>query len=168
MAAQYPVARGVNLGRLASVPMQSAHDRLWSAIADGREGILSTVGADGTPHMTNVFYLADESSTGDRVIRVSTTSLRAQGKNVLARPRAALHVAGADFFDFAVAQGSVSVAQPQAVGDDATDELFDVHRRLKARVSKRPGFDERMIADRRMVLRIAVTRVYGLHHPAVR
>jgi hypothetical protein len=115
--------------------------------------------------MTNVYYLADETPAGARVILVSTTSLRAQGRNVLTRPHAALHVAGATFFDFAVAQGTVSVAQARSAGDDATDELFDVHRRLKARVSQRPKFDERMIADRRMVLRIAVTRVYGLQHP---
>lgn len=144
--------------------MTPATDALWSAIATGRGAILSTVDADGMPHMTNVYYLVDESATGERVIRVSTTSLRAQGKNLLARPRAALHVAGADFFNFAVAQGDVSVAQAQTVGDEATDELFDVHSRLQSRTPQRPRFDEKMIADRRMVLRIAVTRVYGLQH----
>jgi PPOX class probable F420-dependent enzyme len=144
--------------------MTPASDALWSAIATGRDAVLSTVDADGTPHMTNVYYLVDESAAGERVIRVSTTSLRAQGRNLLARPRAALHVAGQDFFNFAVAQGDVSVAQAQTVGDEATDELFDVHSRLQSRTPERPRFDEKMIADRRMVLRIAVTRVYGLQH----
>jgi PPOX class probable F420-dependent enzyme len=144
--------------------MTHTNDALWSAITAGRDAVLSTVGTDGTPHMTNVYYLVDESATGERVIRVSTTSLRAQGRNVLARPQAALHVAGGDFFNFAVAQGDVSVAQAQVVGDAATDELFDVHSRLQGRIPERPRFDEKMIADRRMVLRIAVTRVYGLQH----
>jgi PPOX class probable F420-dependent enzyme len=144
--------------------MTPANDTLWSTIAAGRQAILSTVDADGMPHMTNVYYLIDQSATGERFVRVSTTSLRAQGRNGLARPRAALHVAGGDFFDFAVAQGDVSVAQARAVGDAATDELFDVHSRLQGRIPERPRFDEKMIADRRMVLRIAVTRVYGLQH----
>jgi PPOX class probable F420-dependent enzyme len=133
-------------------------------IAAGRHAVLSTVGADGTPHMTNVYYVADVSDTGVRVLRVSTTSVRAQGRNVLARPHAALHVAGNDFFNFAVAQGEVTVAQATAVGDDATDELYDVHSRLKGSRPERPRFDEGMIADRRMVLRVNVRRVYGLQH----
>lgn len=145
--------------------MTTSPDELWSAIADGREAVLGTVDADGMPHMTNVYYVVDETTAGGRIIRVSTTSARAQGRNALGQPHAALYVAGGDFFNFTVAQGEVSAAEARTAGDDATDELYEVHRRLKPRLPDRPEFDHRMIADRRMVLRINVSRVYGLRHP---
>jgi PPOX class probable F420-dependent enzyme len=133
-------------------------DQLWRLVVEGRNGILATINGDGTPHMSNIYYLADPRS---RTIRISTTTDRAKGRNLLRDPRAALHVSGADFVHFAVAQGGATLAIAKEPGDAATDELFEVHSALGA-VSDRSGFDEEMVANRRMVVRLSVDRLYGL------
>lgn len=133
-------------------------DDLWQLIRSGRNGIMATINPDGSPHLSNVYYLAD---TSERAVRISTTTVRAKGRNLLRDPRAALHVSGPDFFHFAVAEGDVSLAIARQPGDAATNELFEVHALLGA-ASDREGFDEKMIAEGRMVVRMAVTRLYGL------
>ncbi|MGR7000935.1 hypothetical protein ACU686_27475 [Yinghuangia aomiensis] len=78
--------------------------------------------------------------------------------------RAVLRIGGPDFFTFAVAEGAVSVAVPTAVGDAVMDELYGVHAVFNG-AADRPRFDERMLRDGRMIVRIAVTRLYGLIPP---
>jgi PPOX class probable F420-dependent enzyme len=130
-------------------------DDLWRLLVEGRDGIVATINGDGTPHMSNVYYLCDPAS---RTIRFSTTTDRTKGRNLLRDPRAALHVSGANF---AVAQGGVTLAVAEVPGDAATDELFEVHGALGA-AGDRSGFDEEMIAEHRMVVRLSVDRLYGL------
>lgn len=138
-----------------------SQDALWAVVADRRQGVLATVGHDGTPHLSNVHYVCDAAT---RTVRISTTAGRVKGRNVLRDGRAVLHVGGADFFTFAVAEGAVTVAVPTAPGDAAMDELYGVHAVFNGE-AERPRFDERMLRDRRMVVRIAVTRLYGLIPP---
>ncbi|NUP31194.1 MAG: TIGR03618 family F420-dependent PPOX class oxidoreductase [Streptomycetaceae bacterium] len=130
-------------------------------MADRRQGVLATVGRDGTPHLSNVHYVCDAEA---RILRISTTAGRAKGRNLLRDGRAVLHVGGPDFFTFAVAEGVVTVAVPTAVGDPVTDELYGVHAVFNG-AAERPRFDERMLRDGRMIVRIAVTRLYGLIPP---
>ena len=131
---------------------------LWRLVSQGRNGIVATINDDGTPQMTNVYYVSNPS---DRTIRFSTTTDRAKGRNLLRDPRAALHVAGDDFVHFAVAQGGVSLGIARQPGDAAVDELYEVHSALGA-VADRSGFDEEMIAHHRMVVRLRVDKLYGL------
>ena len=133
-------------------------DRMWEIIGGSRDGVLATVRRDGMPHLSNVYYLSDRST---ETVRLSTTTDRAKGRNLLRDPRAALYVAGEDFVKFAVAEGPVSLAIAEESGDAAIDELFEVHRALGA-ATDRSGFDDDMIANRRMVVRLRVERVYGL------
>ena len=132
--------------------------RLWQIIEDNRDGVLATIRANGTPHLSNVYYLADAAS---RTIRLSTTTDRVKGRHLLRDPRASLYVAGSDFLKFAVAEGPVSLMIAKEPGDAANNELFEVHRRLGA-ASDRAGFDDEMISNNRMVVRLHVERVYGL------
>ena len=132
-------------------------DQFWQIIAGGRNGILATVNEDGTPQLSNIYYLADTAASR---IRFSTTTTRTKGRNLVRFPRAALHVAGKDFYNFAVAEGAVSLAIARARDDAAVDELFEVHSALGA-TADRNGFGEKMLADHRMVATIDVTRVYG-------
>ena len=132
--------------------------RLWEIIRGKRDGVLAVIGTGGMPHLSNVYYLVDPSSD---TIRMSTTTVRAKGRYLLRDPRAALYVAGADFLKFTVAEGPVSLAIAEQPGDAAIDELFEVHQMLGA-ASDRAGFDDEMIANHRMVVRLHVERVYGL------
>ena len=134
-----------------------SESELWRIIEGGRNGVVATVGADGTPQLSNIYYLADAAAG---LIRFSTTAARAKGRNLQRVPRAALLVAGKDFFNFAVAEGDVSLAVARAPDDAAVDELYEVHRALGA-VTDRAGFGEKMVADRRLVASIHVTHLYG-------
>jgi PPOX class probable F420-dependent enzyme len=136
----------------------TTEEALWEIIAGEQHGILATIGADGSPHMSNVFYVCDLSS---RLIRVSTTTVRVKGRNLQRDPRAALHVSGQDFFNFAVAEGTVSLAMIQKPDDPSVDELSELRAAL-GMVSDLDRSGEQMVADHRMVVRLAVRTVYGL------
>jgi PPOX class probable F420-dependent enzyme len=132
-------------------------EELWQTIDGGRNGIVATVNQDGTPQLSNIYFLADPSA---RLIRFSTTTVRTKGKNLLRTPRAALYAAGKDFFNFAVAEGSVSLAIARKPDDTAVQELFEVHSALGV-ASDLAGFGEEMVAAHRMIATIHVARVYG-------
>jgi PPOX class probable F420-dependent enzyme len=132
-------------------------DELWRIISNGRNGIFATTNADGSPQLSNIYYL---SSSKEREIRFSTTTVRMKGRNLLRDPRAALHVSGENFLNFAVASGNVSMAIPRDPDDPAVDELFVIHEALGA-APDRTGFGEKMIAANRMAVRLTVKRLYG-------
>jgi PPOX class probable F420-dependent enzyme len=132
-------------------------EALWKIISASRNGVLATVGHDGLPQLSNVYYLVDASSG---VVRFSTTTRRVKGRNLQRDPRAVLHVAGRDFLNFAVAEGRASLSIAQEAGDEAIGELYDVHCALGA-ARDRTGFDAQMIADNRMAVRVDVEKVYG-------
>jgi PPOX class probable F420-dependent enzyme len=132
-------------------------DQLWQMIAGTREGILATISSTGAPQLSNVYFLSDPPS---RTIRLSTTTVRTKGRNLLRDPRATLHISGKDFLNFAVAEGGVTLSIPTQPDDAAVDELFEIHSALGAAPERR-GFGEQMIAAHRMVVRLAVTGVYG-------
>jgi PPOX class probable F420-dependent enzyme len=143
------------------VTLSALDPKLWEIVSSGRNGILATINPDGTPQLSNVYYLSDRAR---RQIRLSTTTGRTKGRNLLRDPRATLHVSGKDFFNFAVVQGAVTLAIPRDPDDTAVDELFEVHASLGA-ASDRSGFGEKMLADGRMVVRLEIARMYGQIRP---
>jgi PPOX class probable F420-dependent enzyme len=143
------------------------HERaaeLWRILANSRNGILATIGSDGGPHLSNIYYLFDAPS---RTALFSTTTVRVKGRNLLRDPRATLHVSGRDFFNFAVATGPASISVPQTPDDDAVELLYRIHEWMGA-TSERNGFGEQMLADHRMAVELRVERLYGqiLDRPA--
>jgi PPOX class probable F420-dependent enzyme len=136
-----------------------SEDELWSLIAERQQGVLATIKGDGAPQMSNVLYVAENAT---RIIRISTTADRAKGRNLARDPRASLHVGGDDFWHYAVGEGAVHLSDvARAPGDAATDELFAVHSAFYGSV-ERSGFDEEMIANRRLVVRLHVSHLYGV------
>ncbi|HSA51026.1 MAG TPA: pyridoxamine 5'-phosphate oxidase family protein, partial [Yinghuangia sp.] len=101
-----------------------SQEALWEMVAGAREGVLATIGRDGLPHLSNVYYVPETGPDGSRIIRISTTTVRAKGRNLLRDPRAVLHVAGRDFFNFTVAEGTVSLGEAKVPGEPAIDELY--------------------------------------------
>jgi PPOX class probable F420-dependent enzyme len=132
-------------------------DQLWQIISSERNGVLATTNADGSPHLSNIYYVSEPA---DRVVRFSTTSDRVKGRNLLRDPRAALHVSGKNFLNFAVATGSATLSVALAPDDPAINELFEIHEALDAG-PVREGFGEAMVAAGRIAVRLSVMRLYG-------
>ena len=132
-------------------------EALWKIVSSERNGILATIGEDGIPQLSNIYFLSDAST---RLIRFSTTTDRVKGRNLLRDPRASLHVAGSNFFNFAVVAGSTSSAVAQDPDDDAVEKLFEIHTELGA-ASERAGFGEEMLANHRMAVELHVEHIYG-------
>ena len=133
--------------------------KLLGLVASHRQGVLATVAADGRPQLSNVLYVWDAER---RTARISTTADRAKAANLRRDPRAALHVPGRHFWQFAVAEGPVTLSDVAAEpGDPATRELLELHGAFYGK----PGEDtffQQMIAARRLVVRLHVHRVYGV------
>jgi PPOX class probable F420-dependent enzyme len=137
----------------------ASEDDLWRLVVGGRQGVLATVARDGRPQLSNVLYLADAAS---RVIRISTTARRVKARNLARDPRAALHVGGGDFWQYAVAEGTAARSAVASVpDDDACRELLAVHSAFYG--EQEPGaFCGEMIANSRLVVRLQVTHLYGV------
>jgi PPOX class probable F420-dependent enzyme len=136
-------------------------ERLLSLVADStaRQAVLATLAADGRPQLSNVLYGWD---AAERTARISTTADRVKARNVRRDPRAALHVSGDHFWQYAVAEGAVTVSEVAAApGDPAVRELLALHTVFYGTLDE-DKFAAQMITARRLVVRLHVSRIYGI------
>jgi PPOX class probable F420-dependent enzyme len=134
-------------------------ERLLGLITGSRQGVLATIAADGRPQLSNVLYVWDEA---ERIARISTTADRIKARNLRRDPRAALHVSGDHFWQFAVGEGAVTLSEVAAEpGDAAGRELLALHGPHYGAIDE-DAFYPQMIAARRLVVRLHVSRVYGI------
>ena len=135
-------------------------DRLLAVLADRHHGVVVTLKKDGRPQLSNVSYTFDPER---RLIRVSITDGRAKTKNLRRDPRVSFYVSTPDFRSYVVAEGKAELTPVTKSTDDATaDELVDVYRAIAGEHPDWDEYREAMVADDRLVLRIPVTRVYGM------
>ncbi|MFI0241947.1 TIGR03618 family F420-dependent PPOX class oxidoreductase [Streptomyces sp. NPDC016845] len=138
-------------------PRSLTEPELSKILEDGRFGTLASVRSTGHPHLSTVLY---HWSSAERLLRVSTTQDRLKPRHYRADPHAALHV-GRDDFTFAVAEGEAEVTPPStSPGDAVGSELLAVARQFVADGAEEEFYAE-MVAERRVVIRIKVTRLYG-------
>jgi PPOX class probable F420-dependent enzyme len=136
-------------------------ERLLSLVADSntRQAVLATLAGDGRPQLSNVLYVWD---AAERAARISTTADRVKARNVRRDPRAALHVSGDHFWQYAVAEGAVTVSEVAAApGDAAVRELLAMHSVFYGTLDE-DKFAAQMITARRLVVRLHVSRIYGI------
>lgn len=139
--------------------MSPSAEQLWQLVTSRRQGVLATINDDGSPQLSNVLYVAE---AADRVVRISTTADRVNAHNLCRDPRAALHVAGDNFWQYAVAHCTSTLsAVAAALGDAATEQLVTVHSEFYGELD-RHAFDEEMIASKRLVATLRVTRLRGV------
>ncbi|HEY3942810.1 MAG TPA: PPOX class F420-dependent oxidoreductase [Acidimicrobiales bacterium] len=123
------------------------------------QGVLTTLRADGRPQLSNILYAFD----GDEA-RISITASRAKTKNLRRDPRGSLYVPGESFWAFVVLDGPVTLSPVAAeVDDDTVEQLVTLYRDLRG--EDHPDWDEyrrSMVADGRLVARLAATSAYGL------
>lgn len=127
-------------------------------LRDQQFGVLAAVRSTGHPHLSTVLYRWDEE---ERVLRLSSTADRLKTRILRRNPHASLHVRGDDIWSFAVAEGVAEVSEPTTEAGDRTGREL---------LSLTPGFDdpaaeraflEEAVAERRVVIRIRVSRLYG-------
>jgi PPOX class probable F420-dependent enzyme len=137
----------------------SDQDALAALVASRSQGILAAVKRDGHPHLSNVLYVWDAQ---ERVARVSTTAGRVKARVLRRDPHAALHVSGDHFWRFAVAEGTAELSGVATEpGDGACRELLELHSAFYGDLEE-DAFFAQMIAAERLVVRLRVTRLYGV------
>jgi PPOX class probable F420-dependent enzyme len=135
------------------------------ALASSRRlGALAALKRDGRPQLSMVnFHLTPDTPHGP-VARVSVVDGRAKVANLLRDPRASLLVTSQDGWSYAVLEGLAEFsAVAQAEDDDTVEELVELYRSIRG--EDHPDWDDyrrAMVADGRRILRLPVSRVYGL------
>ena len=128
-------------------------------LADVRQAVLITLKRDGRPQSSNIVAAVG----ADGIVRISNTADRAKYPNLTRDPRASVHVNRADFWAYAVIEGTVELSPVAADPGDATvDELVELYRSLSG---EHPNWDEyraAMVRDRRLVVRLHPERAYGI------
>jgi len=133
----------------------SPHDLL----AGSRLGVLATIKSDGRPQLSPVLPFYDPQSG---TLYVSMTEGRAKTANLRRDPRAALEVTSGDGRSWATAEGAVTLTGPSTdPRGPEVEALVDYSRRASG---EHPDWDEYrsvMVAERRVLMAMAVERVYG-------
>lgn len=141
-------------------PRSLTDDELSKLLAAQRFGALATSGSGGPPRMSTVAYTWDPEH---RVVRIATVADRPNARRLRRDPRCALYVASDDFWSFVVAEGEAELSpvstQP---GDEVGLELLAMQPPF-ADPADELTFLQQMAADRRMVVRLPVTRLYGAY-----
>ncbi|MBW8485635.1 PPOX class F420-dependent oxidoreductase [Actinomadura parmotrematis] len=131
--------------------------RLAELVGSRDLGVLATLKRDGRPQLSTINY-----HYADGLVRVSITADRAKYRNLLRDPRASLHVQAPDGWSWAVAEGVADLTPPAADPHDPTvEELVAVYRAIRGEHPDWDDYRRAMVADRRVVLRLPVDRLYG-------
>ncbi|GAA1872451.1 PPOX class F420-dependent oxidoreductase [Actinomadura bangladeshensis] len=139
-------------------PKPVGEDELSRILGEQRFAVLATNKKNGHPHVSTVVYTWDP---GERVVRISTTAGRAKVKQLRRDPRAALHASSPDHLSFAVAEGTAALSEiSERPGDAAGRELLAMTPGFPDPADEQ-AFLKQMVADRRLVIRLHVTRLYG-------
>jgi PPOX class probable F420-dependent enzyme len=132
----------------------------WTLFGTTSVGALTTLKRDGRPQLSNVVFAYDPAT---RVALISVTDDRAKTRNLRRDPRASLYVTTPDFRSYAVGEG---VAELGAVttdpGDEAAEQLVEYYRVLSGEHPDWAEYRAAMVADRRLLVRLPLTRAYGL------
>jgi PPOX class probable F420-dependent enzyme len=143
-------------------PASLGDEELSDLLAGQRFGALATLQPDGRPHLSTVAYGWDPAR---RVVRISTVAGRLKVRHLHKDPRCSLYVASADFRSFAVAEGLAELSPVSTEpGDEVSRELLSIREPL-ADPAAEQAFLRRLTADRRLVIRIRVSRLYGTALP---
>ncbi|WP_329297632.1 TIGR03618 family F420-dependent PPOX class oxidoreductase [Streptomyces sp. NBC_00659] len=139
-------------------PRSLSDEALSSLLGRQQFGTLATVKRSGHPHLTTMVYSWDPEA---RIVRFSTTADRVKVRHLRRNPRAALHVPGGDVWSFAVAEGETVVSESTTVPGDAVGlELLGMIPKA-ARPEDEDTYLEELVAERRVVIRLKVDRLYG-------
>lgn len=133
-------------------------DELSTLLAKQQFGALATNQASGHPQLSTVLYSWDPEQ---RVVRISTIADRLKVSQLHRDPSCALYVASDDFSSYAVAEGEAELSPVSTEpGDEVGRELLEMCPPF-AEPADAAAFLRQMVADRRLVIRLMVSRLYG-------
>lgn len=139
-------------------PRKLSDEALSDLLSGNTFGTLATVKRNGSPHLTTMIYGWDPA---ERTVRFFTTADRIKVKHVRHDPHAALHVPGPDVWSFAVAEGTAEVSDiSREAGDAVGHEIWEMLPE-QMRPADKNAFFVSMVEERRVVIRLHVTRLYG-------
>jgi PPOX class probable F420-dependent enzyme len=147
------------------MPETAAFDPALLALAAGRNlGALAALKRNGRPQLSMVNFALDRSSPTAPTVRVSVVDGRAKVANLLRDPRGSLMVTSASGWSYAVLEGDVEFSPVAAARDDDTvNELVELFTTIRGEEhSDWDDYRRAMVEDGRRILRLRVTRVYGL------
>ncbi|WP_154793436.1 PPOX class F420-dependent oxidoreductase [Occultella kanbiaonis] len=130
-----------------------------TVLSAAKIGVLATIKANGLPQLSPVtpFYDRDTEQ-----LLVSMTEGRAKTVNLRRDPRAALEVTSADGWEWATAEGPVTLTGPGTDQNGAEVEaLVDYYRRAAGEHPDWAEYRAVMVSDRRVLMTMKVERVYG-------
>jgi PPOX class probable F420-dependent enzyme len=143
-------------------PRSLDDEELSRLLGEQRFGALATNKSDGHPHMSTVLYDWDPEQ---RVVRISTIADRLKVRQLHKVPRCALYVASDDFWSYAVAEGEAELSPVTTEpGDEVGVELLAMRPDF-ADPADTQAFLRQMVSDRRLVIRLRVSRLYGTALP---
>jgi PPOX class probable F420-dependent enzyme len=132
---------------------------MLSFLAENTRGVLATVGPDGRPQLSNLFYWFDPAAG---LVRISTAAERVKVRNLRRDPRVTLHVMSPDFWTWVAVEGTAELSPVAADPHDGTvEELIPYFR---ATGGEHPDWDEfrrAMVTEHRLVVRFRPERTYG-------
>lgn len=130
-----------------------------SLLAESRLGVLATLKSDGRPQLSPVMPFYDREA---EVLYVSMTEGRAKTVNLRRDPRAALEVTSPDGYAWATAEGTVTLTGPGTdPGGPEVEALVEYYRRAAGEHPDWAEYRSVMVADRRVLMTMAVEHVYG-------
>jgi PPOX class probable F420-dependent enzyme len=132
---------------------------MHTLLAESRIGVLATIKSDGRPQLSPVMPFYDRPAS---VIYVSTAEGLAKTANLRRDPRVSLQVISADGRSWATAEGSATLIGPGS--DPDGPEVQALVEYYRAAAGEHPDWAEYravMVADRRVLIRMTVERVYG-------
>ena len=119
------------------------------ALLDGQLATLATVGSDGRPQLSTVWFLAE-----DGTIRFSLNTMRQKTKNLTANPKVTVHI-----------QDGANPAKYLEVRGDASIEADDDYA-FASKVGAKYGMPDMRVMDagggRRVVVTLTPTRVNAI------
>ena len=133
-------------------------DRALAFTAGRRNGLLTTLRADGRPQQSVIFFLA----RGDR-FTISITDDRAKTRNLRRDPRAALFVPSEDVFTWVGLDGHVELSPVAKAPDDAVvDQLVEYYRSANGEHDGWASYRQAMVDDHRLVATFVATSATGI------
>ncbi|MEV8389033.1 MULTISPECIES: PPOX class F420-dependent oxidoreductase [unclassified Streptomyces] len=139
-------------------PRTLSDEALSDLLSREQFGTLATNKHSGHPHLTTMLYSWDPEA---RIVRFATTADRVKVKHLRRDPRAALHVPGGDVWSFAVAEGEAEVSEITTTPGDAVGRELLAMLRSALKPADEDAFLAELVAERRVVIRLRVDRLYG-------